>query len=254
MSITILSPYRLFFIDESDFLFVLMKDGRLSKIKKVNSFSALSADFKHLGGVSFDEKNTHITQSSLNFDNQPPTEITSLFGYFYYPVFNSTSKKLAVIEADLLSPLSSGRLCLFQKKIKNWKKITETPAQLKPPFWSRLTDSLFFFNTHNELICLSHEEKALIAKNAYLAALSPLQSEIVFFDGSHIRLYSLIQKNEEIIFPAPYTTAVCFDEKAQNIFYATSFEGKHAIYSFNRMTQKTYLLCETITPIHFLCP
>lgn len=253
MSITILSPYRLFFIDESDFLFVLMKDGRLCKVKKIDSFPALSADFKHLGGVSFDGENTHITQTLLDFDNSSAKEITSIFGYFYYPAFDTNLKKIALIEADLLSPLSSGQLCVFQKKIKNWKKVIEVPAQLKPSFWSRLTDSLFYFNTHNELICLCHEETTVVAQNVFLAALSPLQSELLSFDGNHIRLYSLLQKSEEIIFPAPYTTALAFDEKAENIFYATSFEGKHAIYSFNRFTQKTYLLCETATPIHFLC-
>ncbi len=254
MSITILSPYRLFFIDETDFLFVLMKDGRLCKIKKVDSFPALSADFKHLGGVSFDGENTHITQTPLEFDHSAPREIASVFGYFYYPAFASNSKKMALIEADLLSPLSSGSLCLFQKKIKNWKKTTEIPALLKPPFWSRLTESLFYFNTHHELMCFCQDEKTIIAQNVYLAALSPLQSEILYFDGNYVRLYSLIQKSEEIVFPAPYATAVSFDQKAQNIFYATSFEGKHAIYGFHRASQKTYLLCETTTPIHFLCP
>ena len=44
MSISILTPYKLFFVTQSENLFALMKDGRTLKIKQVPYFSNISSD------------------------------------------------------------------------------------------------------------------------------------------------------------------------------------------------------------------
>lgn len=252
MSITILSPYRLFFIDESDFLFALMKDGRISRVKKVDAFAALSADFKHIGGVSFDGENTHISLCSLDFDNQPCDEMMAIFGYFYFPAFSAKNKKMAVIEADLLNPRPAGELSLYQRKIKKWKKIMQTSARMKPPVWSKHSDSLFYLDEKNSLLELRETRTEVKAENVIYFALSPLQTELAYFDGSHIHLYSLLEKKELELFAASYTTALCFDQGAENIFYATTVEGRNAIYAFNRRTQKIGMLCEIPSGVVFL--
>ena len=79
MSNVILTPYRLFFIDQTDILYALMKDGRLSRVNKVDSFANASADFQNLTGVRFDGENTHVTSVSLDFDSLP-TELAPFFG------------------------------------------------------------------------------------------------------------------------------------------------------------------------------
>ena len=91
MSNIILTPYLLFFIDQMDVLFTLMKDGRLLRVKKVDSFANLSVDFRHpLAGVQFDGEKTHIRSSSVDFETEF-YETATIFGYGYYPSFNKNN-------------------------------------------------------------------------------------------------------------------------------------------------------------------
>ena len=108
MSNIILTPYLLFFIDQMDVLFTLMKDGRLLRVKKVDSFANLSVDFRHpLAGVQFDGEKTHIRSSSVDFETEF-YETATIFGYGYYPSFNKNNSLFVLVRADLLTPNSFG--------------------------------------------------------------------------------------------------------------------------------------------------
>lgn len=252
MGITILSPYKLFFIDQSDFLFALMKDGRKIQIQKAPFFPCITSDSKKLSGISFDGENSHISQIPFSIDEQPAEEILSLFGYFYYPSFSKDGKKLAIIEADLLNQRPAGELQVYQKKIKRWYKKLSLPAKMRPVFWSLSDDSLFFINTENNLFQASEKRKRLIAENVQLFNISHLKNEILYLSDNQIFIYSVPQKEAILSFPAHHITALCFDKTSTSIFYATSFENRHAIYEYNRLSNKSTLLLQTKTPVLFL--
>ena len=252
MGITILSPYKLFFIDQSDFLFALMKDGRRIQIQKAPFFPCLTSDGKKLSGISFDGENSHIFQIPFSIDGEQPKEILSLFGYFYYPSFSKDGKKLAIIEADLLNQRPAGELQLYQKKIKRWYKKLSLPAKMKPVFWNLSDDSLFFINTENNLFQASEKRKHLIAENVQLFNISHMKNEIVYLSDNQIFIYSVPKKEVISSFSAHHVTAVCFDKTATSVFYAMSFENRHAIYEYNRLSNKSSLLIQSKTPVLFL--
>ncbi len=115
MTNTILTPYKLFFIDETNSLWALMKDGRSYFIKKTNAFLNISSDFKTLTSVQFNGKNTIVTKTTSNKE----VPLASFFGYLYYPTLNKTGEKMALIRADLFTPHPYGELIIYQKFKKN---------------------------------------------------------------------------------------------------------------------------------------
>ena len=160
-NVTILTPYKLFFITQGENLFALMKDGRVLKIKQTPYFSNISSDKKSITGISFDGENTHILSVPFGFDLAKPQEITSLFGYFYYPCLSKSGKKMAVVEADLLKPRPQGELRIYTKKIKHWYLQNSFDARMRPPFISALDDSLFFIDEESNLIHYISEKEVL---------------------------------------------------------------------------------------------
>ena len=252
MGITILSPYKLFFIDQSDFLFALMKDGRQIQIQKAPYFPCLSSDGQRIAGISFDGENSHIFQMPFSVDAQDPKEILSLFGYFYYPSFSKDNKKLAVIEADLLKQRPAGELQIYQKKIKRWYKKDSFPAKMKPVFWSLNDDVLFYITPENQLFKIYEDKKHLIAENVQMFNISPLKSELIYLSDNQIFIYSLMKDENIFSIPAHHVTALCFDKTATSFFYATSFENRHAIYEHNRISNKSSLLIQSKGPVLFL--
>ncbi len=252
MNITILTPYKLFFITQADLLFALMKDGRVLKVKQVPYFSNISSDGKVLTGISFDGENTHILSTPFGFDVVPQKETASLFGYFYYPTLSQDGKKMAVVEADLLKPRPEGELRIYKRKIKKWYLLNSFDARMKPPFMSQKDDSLFFIDNQNNLVQYSNETFDKIAENVSCFSLSKAQNKIVFFSDSKICVYSLQRRQTEISFPAKDVTALCFDNAANEVLFATSTENRFAIYSQNIQTNKTTLLTQADEQICFL--
>ena len=252
MGITILSPYKLFFIDQSDFLFALMKDGRQIQIQKAPYFPCLSSDGQRLSGISFDGENSHIFQMPFSVDSQLPTEILSLFGYFYYPSFSKNNKKLAVIEADLLNQRPAGELRIYQKKIKRWYKKDSLPAKMKPVLWDIADEAFFYINAENQLIKVWENKRQLIAENVQLFNISHLKNEIIYLSDGQIFIHSLLKNEIVFSIPAHHVTALCFDKTGTSFFYATSFENRHAVYEYSRISGKSTLLVQSKGPVLFL--
>ncbi|MBO5997103.1 MAG: hypothetical protein J6P93_01060 [Alphaproteobacteria bacterium] len=253
MSISILTPYKLFFIAQGETLFALMKDGRVLKVKQTPYFSNFSSDKKILTGISFDGENTHIMSVPFGFDMVKPQEITSLFGYFYYPCLSKDGRKMAVIEADLLKPRPEGELRIYKRKIKYWYQEASFDARMKPPFISPLDDSLFFIDKENQLIQYIKDKK-ILASNVQNFALSPTLTKIVYFTDEQVCVYSLLEHREITSFPMTNLTAISFDASEKEILYAKSQDNRFAIYSFDYMQKKTTLLLQTSESVLLLSP
>lgn len=86
MSITILSPYRLFFIDEVGKLWTVLKDGRVRFIKNFESFQVIASDKKTLCGVQFHGEDTRVIQTDLTFEEPDATPLLPEKGIFTYPI------------------------------------------------------------------------------------------------------------------------------------------------------------------------
>ena len=247
MTFSVLTIYRLFFITQGDILFALTWDGRALKIKQTPYFSGLSCDKQTLTGISFDGEHTHIFTQSFAFTEDKPEELTSLFGYFYYPTLNANRKKMAVLEANLLKPRTHGELCIYQKKIKKWYQIETLDAKIKPPIFND-DDSLLYIDSESNLIVYFSENASnKITENVQCYNTS--NNYIITFNGSCISLYDKKNFTLSNQVPASYVTALTFDEAHHEILYATSYENRHAIYAFNMKTNKTTLLLQTTDPV-----
>ncbi|MBE6449146.1 MAG: hypothetical protein E7013_00390 [Alphaproteobacteria bacterium] len=244
MSISILTPYKLFFTTQADILYALMKDGRILKIKQIPYFSNLSSDRTMLCGIFFDGENTHIMSSSLGVDSFEKKEIASLFGYFYYPCLSKTGKMMAIIEADLLKPKPQGELQIYIKKIKRWYLQKSLPAKMKSPFLSSIDESVFFIDEQSNLCKLLGDNKTVLAIDVLFFALSASQTKIVYYNGSIVYVYSLLNRAEITSFPATNLTALCFDATENEILFSVSQDNRYAIYSQNYKTNKTVLLAQ----------
>ena len=253
MSISILTPYKLFFITQADILYALMKDGRVLKIKQTPYFSNISSDKKILSGISFDGENTHIFSLPFGFDLAPKKEIVSLFGYFYYPCLAKENKKMAVIEADLLKPRPQGELRIYTRKIKKWYLNETFEAKMRPPFISQADDSLFFIDKDNFLMRYVAKRLNPIAEKVQIFALSPTSTKLAYWQENKIFIYSLLERKEISSFPASCVTALTFDTTEKEIIYATSQEKRNAIYSQNYVLSKTSLLVQSDEPVVFIC-
>lgn len=252
MSISILTPYKLFFITQADILYALMKDGRLLKIKQTPYFSNLSADKKVLAGISFDGENTHIFSLPFGFDLAMKKEIVSLFGYFYYPCLAKNGKKMAVVEADLLKPRPEGELRIYTRKIKRWYLNESFDCKMKPPMISNIDDSLFFIDKDGCLMRYVAEKSIKIAENVQSFTLSSTSTKLAFWNGTQVVVYSLLETRQIAAFSATGVTAVSFDASEREILYALSQENRNAIYSQNYSENKTSLLVQTDEPVTFL--
>ncbi len=252
MSNFILTPYRLFFINQNDSLFALMKDGRILPVKKLNSFSNISADSKYLTGVRFDGENTHIIKTSTDF-NTSCSEIMTSFGYNYYPSLNKDFTYLATIRADLLSPYPFGTLIIYRKLRKNWKEVLQKKAFMKRPIWSKLSNSIFFINDFNQLIKYNLEgNEDILAQNVIDFALSPAQSEITYWNGNTLKTVSILDKTEIFSFPISNLKMFSYSEDSNFLYFCTALENKEAFYSIDRKTNNKVLILETLESISFL--
>lgn len=252
MSNVILTPYRLFFVDQTDILFALMKDGRVSRVKKIDSFANASADFQNVTGVRFDGENTHVTTVSLDFDSCP-AELATFFGYAYYPTLNKDASFLALIRADLLSPRPFGVMIIYKKWRKKWKPVLERKSFMKRPVWSKFTDSLFFINIFQQLVKINPTgEEEIIAHNVVDFALSALQTQVVCWDGRFLRILSVLDKTESDRFPASSLNAFACSNDEKSLYLSVSLEGKNNIYCIDIASKKTLLLTQTPGVVPFI--
>ena len=60
MTNLVLSPYQAFFIDETEKLWMVLKDGRTRFVKNTPAFSNVSANYTYICGVEFNGEHTFV--------------------------------------------------------------------------------------------------------------------------------------------------------------------------------------------------
>lgn len=251
MATKILTPYRLFYIDESENMFSLMKDGRVLKNKKTFSFQSVNSDLSTISGVVFDGEKSHIFVSELNFDDTLPKKIASFSGYYYYPSMNEKFKKMAILEVNLLDKVGYATLCIYRKKIKYWTKEKEIQAKMTPPFFFN-DDSFLYVDENNLLVLSDGDTKQIICSNVERFCVSSSKQKIAYYDGTSIITINLTSKEKISEFQVNHLTAMTFSENEKDIYYATSFERQNFIYQYDCDTDKISLLTATNQTVTFM--
>ena len=241
MSITILSPYRLFFIDEAGKLWTVLKDGRVRFIKNFESFQVIASDKKTLCGVQFHGEDTNVIQTDLTFEEPSTQPIFSGKGYFYYPnLWVPKKQKLALVKADLLNLQGTGDLILYEKARTKFHPLVKIPAKIAPSVWNTSTGELFYLTAKNALACTDGKNGQIIADQAHLFTLNQNGTEVAYYDQDCITMVSL-QTGVHQRCLAFDVTALGYDNNGQILYFST-YKEKAAIYQFDQKTAEVSLV------------
>ncbi len=242
MTITILSPYRVFFADNDDKLWVVLKDGRIRFIKKIPSFARFSSDHTLITGVVFNGRTTDILWDYAEPDTPRPKRILSHFGYCYYPVLeNKVHPRMALFQADLLNPAGTGNLLLYQKARTKFHLTEQIPAALVPPVFAHLSAALYYVAVNGDLIRRVGQTETVLAPHVQLFTLTPDEEGIVWYDGEALRGMVLATGQVKSIAEMD-VTAIGLNREADTVFFATSRSGINSLYEINRLDQEVTLV------------
>lgn len=237
----ILTPYFLFFADETNTLYALLKDNRLRIVKKLDSFSGFSFDRKTAVGISFNGEKTALTQTSLEFDENPIQPFGMFFGYFYYPSLNENGKKIAMIQTDLLHPQNIGELCIYHFFRGKWRLFQKREALISPPFFAG-EDAVFFIDSNRRLICIEKEQEQPLLENVRLFTVTSDGRRLAAVTEDKILIYNLETGQKLLSFTVSFVSALCFSKDKETLFFANFFDGKSHLYSLNIQEIRASLL------------
>ena len=253
MTNSILSLYRVFFIDDNDQLWALFQDGRLSLMKQVPPFASFSSDHTLITGVEIDGKSTNIKWMYADFQNKDFPPIITCPGYCYFPVLlNKVHSQLAVLQADLLNPAGMGKMLVYQKARKKYHLIDSFQAAMYPPFYGN-SGSLYYISPEGNLLKKTAGELRPIHSNSTLFALSENEEEIALYSGETIKWISP-KTGQFRQFIAFDVTAIGFNQEADILFFATHKQGRTGLYQYNKHNQEIILILNhpaKITAISF---
>lgn len=239
MTNTVFSLYRLFFIDENDKIWVVLKDGRICFVKNGVSFCGFSSDRRGILGVSFHHDETAVLALDLRFSQMTPYLLCQVKGYIYYPALLIQKKlRLAYLEADLLSSNGCGRLVVSDRARKRFKPAFQTMARIAPVIFHEKSGDLFYIDDKATLRRLSKNtfESVVVAKDVTAFALhegrefcAVLKQDTIFiFDNRGGTIAS---------FDVSGVIAVSFSETGEEVYVALDDKGRHGIYGYNLNTQ-----------------
>lgn len=251
MGITILSPYRLFFIDEAGKLWTVLKDGRVRFIKNFESFQVIASDKKTLCGVQFQGEDTNVIQTDLTFEEPETNPIFSGKGYFYYPnLWVPKKQKLAIVKADLLNPQGTGDLIIYEKARTKFHPLVKIPAKIAPSVWNTGTQELFYLTAKNALACTDGKSGQIIADQADLFTLNKNGTEVAYYNQDCITMISL-QNGVHQRCLAFDVTALGYDASSPILYFST-YKDKGAIYQFDKRTSEVSLVLNHANPIKLI--
>lgn len=238
MTFTVLSPYQVFFIDESEKLWTVLKDGRLRFIKQVPAFSCVSAGKNFICGVEFDGEHTRVIQTPFGFNPGDTCRIFSQFGYCYYPVLaEAKHPRMALLKADLLNPSGTADLTVFQRARTKFHPQFQLSAQIVPPQWG--DDMLYYITAKGTLARTNGTKGEKLADSVRLFCLNANQNTIAYYDGESIYIVSLETGNTQKIM-AFNVTAIGFNNNA--LYFAFSEGGTCGLYTYDRLNGEVMLI------------
>ena len=251
MSITILSPYRLFFIDEAGKLWTVLKDGRVRFIKNFESFQTIASDKKTLCGVQFYGEDTQVIQTDLTFEEPDSSPLFCGKGYFYYPnLWVPKKQKLAIVKADLLNPQGTGDLIIYEKARTKFHPQVKIPAKIAPSVWNTKTKELFYLTAKNALACTDGKSGQIITDQANLFTLNQNGTEVAYYHQDCITMVSLENGTHKRCLAFEVTT-LGYDYDGQILYFATH-KDKSAIYQFDKRTNEVSLVLNHSNPIRLI--
>lgn len=252
MTITVLSPYRVFFVDEAEKLWTVLKDGRLRLIKSVPSFSCVSAKHLFICGVAFDGEHTTVLSTPFGFGQGETQTLFTQFGYYYYPsLLEAKHPLIGMIKADLLNSAGTGDLIVYQRARTKYHPKVQLNAKIVAPVWHYETGQLYYITAKGALARTDTKNGELLAQSASLFCLSPNQKEMAFYDNDCIYIVSLETGNTYKLI-AFDVTALSFSLSGEELYFAATKEGAHNIYVYDRQTMEVSLLVKTVDRITFL--
>ncbi len=248
MSITILSPYRLFFIDEAGKLWTVLKDGRVRFIKNFESFQTIASDNQTICGVIFQGEDTSVVQTDLTFETDWSKPFFHGKGYFYYPnLWTRKKQKLAVVQADLLNPQGTGDLIVYERARTKFHPKIKMPAKIAPSMWNNATGDLFYLTAQGVLASTDGETGQIIADSADLFTLDKNGAEVAYYTQDCITMVSLETGVHQRCL-AFDVTAMGYDAGSQILYFAT-YKEKGALYQFDKKTGEVSLVLNHANPI-----
>lgn len=242
MTITILSPYQIFFIDESEKLGAVLKDNRIRLIKSVPSFACFSGYNQYISGVEFDGEQTTFLRTSFGFGLDVPQVLFSWWGYFYYPcLLEGKHYQLAVFKADLLNSAGTGDLIWFKKARTKYHPMLQLSAKIAPPVWNPITEELYYITAKGSLARTNGQKGEILAPQATHFCLNAAKTELAYYDGENVVLVSL-ETGITHKAPAFDVTAMGYNKEGDNLFFAVSKEGVHCLYQYHKPSSSVSLV------------
>lgn len=252
MTITILSPYRIFFMDEAEKLNAVLKDGRVRPIKTVPSFACFSGAHSCLTGVEFDGKNTNFLCESFGFGTEAPQKLFSWFGYFYYPcVCEGVHSKVAAVKADLLNPAGTGDLIVFQKARTKYHPVLQLAATIASPTWNQNTGDLYYITAKGALARTDGTKGEILAPVAQRFCLNKTGGEVAYYDGENLVLVALDTGITRKV-PAMDVTAMGYGADDE-LYFGISKDEVHSLYVYHKGVGEVSLIVKTVDRITALC-
>lgn len=248
MSNSILSLYRIFFIDENHKLWAVVQDNRSQFMKDVPPFACFSSDRTLLTGITLENDQTAISWVYADFQNKHFPPVLACSGYCYYPaLLNTPHAKVAILRADLLSPHGTGELVIFNKARKKYHQESSFQVSFIPPFFAQ-SGALFYVAVDNTLIKKTLNESQVLHTHTKLFTLNGNEDEFAVYADETIRWVSFKQGmlRQFIAFDV---TALGFNQTGDTLFFATYKAGSATLYQYHIHTQEIALVLHHPTKI-----
>lgn len=232
MTNTVLSPYLVFFIDEAEKLWTILKDGRTRLIKNVPAFSNVSTQQKYICGVEFCGEYTWIHQLNFDFSDNPPHQIMSVFGYCYYPtLLDDIHPKLALLKADLLNRAGTADLIVYQKARTKFHPQFKLSAQIIPPAWDCKTNLLYYVTANGVLARTNGKNGEKLASDVQLFCLNKTGTMVAYYDGEYI--YQLSLTNGKIDKLTAFNVTALGYDTSDTLYFADTNGDTHGLNTYN---------------------
>ena len=252
MTFTVLSPYQVFFIDEAEKLWTVLKDGRMRVVSDVPAFSNISAGYQTLSGVEFNGEYTVILSKPLGFASEKTKKLFRVFGYCYYPTtFEQKHPKVALLKADLLNHAGTADLIVYEKKRIRYHPQFKMSARIIPPKWDKKSGLLYYITAKGILARTDGKTGEKLAESAELFCLNRNGTMIAYYDSEYIYEVALDTGNTRKIM-AFNVTALGYGVDPDELFFATSTGESHIIQKFNKQTNEVELIARCAVAVKMI--
>ena len=206
------------------------------------SFSCFSAARDYICGVEFDGEETTVMGTTFGFGNDGCAPMFKQWGYFYYPALLETKTPfVAVLKADLLNTAGTADMIVYKKARKKYQPIYQLRAKVVPPVWSPKCKKLYYITAGGAFARVDEHGGELLAQMAALFCLNKDETEFAYYENDHITIVSMETGNTAKII-AFAVTALSFNQSGDTLFFASSKDGTHNIYAYDRNTREVVLL------------